>query len=214
MDWNESILCYNSKMKKIAIKFSIDKFDDIKSIAEHLQHFIIEDDYTISSISKKIIANELIVLGISMEENIPSFIEFTEELNDEKVVYELYKIVNGDWDKYELDNLELDTMPKRISTFIGLNILWSGIMTFLQFFYIYDWYSEKYEWGGIASIIVSFFTASVPIYSSVVAYWSVTELSNWESYEAVLVFFGYYFPFLWIMIKVFYEKRWYLFWHS
>jgi len=39
-------------MKKIAIRFSIDEDDDVKSLAQHLQRFIVEGDYKLSSISK------------------------------------------------------------------------------------------------------------------------------------------------------------------
>jgi len=44
-------------MKKIAIKFAIDEFADVHSIAQNLQHFIIDDDSIISSISEKIVYN-------------------------------------------------------------------------------------------------------------------------------------------------------------
>ena len=208
-------------MKKIAIRFSIDEHDDVKSLAGHLQRFIIEDDYKISSISKKIINNERIVLDVGMEENMPEFTEFTEELDEDMVEYELYQPVNGDWDICDIDDLELSRTPEWITTLIGVNIIWYGIMTFLQFFYIYDWYSEKYEWSGIVSTIAAFFTALVPIYSSLVAYWSVTELSDWESYKALWAFFAYYLPLLWfvlyiiwVIVKAFYGDRWYRFWRS
>jgi len=208
-------------MKKIAIRFSIDEFADVKSIAQHLQRFIIEDDYKISSISKKIIANELIVLDVGMEDNMPNFMLFAEELDEEAINYELYKFLNDKWDKCELDDLELDRTPAWISAIIGLNVIWYGVMTFLQFFYIYDWYSEKYEWGGIVSTIASFVTALVPIYSSLVAYWSATELSDWGMYKALFGFFGYYTPLfwfilylIWIIVKALFQDRWYRFWYS
>ncbi len=208
-------------MKKIAIRFSIDELDDVKSLAQHLQRFVIDGDYRTSSLAKKIINNDYIVLDIGMEENMPEFTEFATELDENMVEYELYKNINDGWDKCELGDLELDRTPEWISNLVGLNILWYGVMTFLQFFFIYDWYSEKYEWGGIVSAIVAFFTALVPIYGSLVAYWSVTELSDWESYKAIWAFFVYYVPFLyfilylgWIVLKAFYADRWYRFWHS
>jgi len=129
--------------------------------------------------------------------------------------------VNNNWDKYKFDDLELEITPRWINTLIGLNIIWSGIMTFVQFFYIYDWYTEKYEWGGMSSTIASVFTASVPIYSSFVAYWSATELSDWGMYKALLGFFGYYIPlFLFIfyliliIVKALFLDKWYHFWYS
>jgi hypothetical protein len=208
-------------MKKIAIRFSLDEHDHVKSIAQHLQRFIVEDDYRVSSIVKKTINNERIVLDIGMEDKMPDFSAFTEELDEQEVEYELYKSVNGDWDKCELDDLELDRTPEWINALIGLNIIWYGVMTFLQFFFIYDWYSEKYEIGVVLTFISSFFTALIPIYGSLVAYWSVTELANWESYKALLAFFVYYVPlfwfilyFIWVILKALYEDRWYRFWRS
>ena len=208
-------------MKKIAIRFSIDEYDDVKSIAQHLQRFIVYDDYKISSITKKVINNERIALDIGMEDNMPEFTEFVEELDEEMVEYELYKPVNGDWDSCEIDDLELSRTPEWITNLVGVNLLWYSVMTILQFFFIYDWYSEKYEWGGIVSTIAAFFTALVPMYGSLVAYWSVTELSDWESYKALWAFFGYYLPLLgfflylgWRLIKAFYGDRWYRFWYS
>ena len=208
-------------MKKIAIRFAIDEHDNVKSIAQHLQRFIVEGDYRVSSLSKNILANERIVLDVGMEENMPEFIVFAEELDENMVEYELYKAVNGDWDSCKINDLELDRTPEWISTLIGVNILWYSVMTVLQFFFIVDWYSEKYEWGSIGIIIVSFFTALVPIYGSLVAYWSVTELSDWESYKALWAFFVYYLPLLWfifylawIFVKALYSDRWYRFWRS
>ena len=208
-------------MKKIAIRFSIDEHDNVKSIAQHLQRFIVEGDYRVSSIAKKIINNEHIVLDIGMEENMPEFTEFVEELDEDMVEYELYKSVNGDWNICELDDLELSRTPEWITNLVGVNLLWYSIMTFLQFFFIYDWYSEKYEWGGILSTVIAFFTALVPIFGSLVAYWSVTELADWESYKALWAFFAYYIPslgfilyLLWIVLKILYRDRWYRFWRS
>jgi len=116
--------------------------------------------------------------------------------------------------------LELNRTPEWILRLIGLNVIWYGVMTFLQFFYIYDWYSEKYEWGML-SFVASGVTTLIPIYGSLVAYWSVTELSNWESYKALWAFFGYYLPLLgfilyilWIIIKVLFRDKWYRFWRS
>ena len=206
-------------MKKIAIRFSIDEYDDVKSITQHLQRFIIDDDYSIPTISKKVVGNERIVLDIGMEEKMPNFEKFVEELDAYSVKYELYKPVNGDWDKCQLDELELDRTPEWIKMIIGLNLLWMFMVMFLQFFYIYNWYSEKYEWGMLSSTVTSVVTTLIPIYGSLVAYWSATELSNWESYIALFAFFGYYLPMLGfilylvgIVIKSFYQG--YQIWRS
>ena len=211
-------------MKKVAIRFSIDEhveFDTLQNLAQHMQRFIIEGDYKITTIVAQLRANERIELDIGMEENMPEFTEFIEEFDEENIEYELYKSVNGDWDKCELDDLELSRVPSWITNFIGFNLIWYGVMTVLQFFFIYEWYSEKYEWNGIVSIVGAFFTALVPIFGSLVAYWSVTELSDWESYKAFWAFFGYYLPLIsfflylgWLLLKAFYGDRWYRFWHS
>ena len=212
-------------MKKIAIRFTIDEYDDVKSIAQHLQRFIVEDDYKTSSIAKKIIANERIVLDVGMEENMPDFEELAQEFDEDEIEYELYKAVNNDWDKCELEDLELSRVPEWINIIVGLNIIWYSVMTFWQIFYIYDWYSEKYEWSGIVSTVGSLITTLIPIYGSLVAYWSATELSDWGTYETMFAFFGYYLPFLlfiiwlifyvaWEIAKAFWGDRWYRFWYS
>jgi len=212
-------------MKKIAIRFSIDEHDDVQSIAQHLQRFIIEDDYKTSSIAKKIIANERIVLEVGMEDNMPDFEALAEEFNEDEIAYELYKPLNGDWEACELDDLELSRVAEWINMIVGLNIIWYAIMTFWQIFYIYDWYSEKYEWSGIVSTLGSLIATLIPIYGSLVSYWSATELSDWGSYEALFAFFGYYLPLLlfilwlifyvaWEISKALWGDRWYRFWHS
>ena len=212
-------------MKKIAIRFSIDEQDDVQSIAQHLQRFIIEDDYKTSSIAKKIIANERIVLDVGMEDNMPDFEALAEEFNEDEIAYELYKPLNGDWEACDIDDLELSRVPEWVNIIVGLNIIWYSVMTFWQIFYIYDWYSEKYEWSGIVSTLGSLIATLIPIYGSLVSYWSATELSDWGSYEALFAFFGYYLPLLlfilwlifyvaWEISKALWGDRWYRFWHS
>lgn len=208
-------------MKKIAIRFSIDEHDDVKSIAQHLQRFIIEDNYKTASIAQKIINNERIVLEVGMEKNMPDFEALAEEFDEEEIEYEFYKSLNGDWDKCELNDLELDRTPQWINTLIGFNLILSVIMTVVQTFYIYDWYTQKYEWHGIVSTVSSLIATLIPIYGSFVAYWSATELSHWGSYEAFLAFFGYYLPILgffvylaWIIIHAYWSDRWHRFWHK
>lgn len=206
-------------MKKVAIRFLLDEYDEVKPLAQHMQRFIVEGDYTISKIMKQVEAREKIELDVGMEEGMPEFTELVEEFDEENIEYELYKHVNGNWDKCELDDLELDRNPEWLKNLIGANILWYLVMTFVQFFFIYDWYSEKYEWGGIVSTITAFFSTLVPIFGSLVAYWSATELSDWESYKALWAFFAYYLPLLgfflyvaWIILKTLYSDRWYRFW--
>ncbi|CAA6813252.1 MAG: Unknown protein [uncultured Sulfurovum sp.] len=209
-------------MKKIAIRFSIDDdtpFDLLKKIALDIQRFIIEGDYKISSIITKLREHQQLELDVGMENNMPEFTELTKEFDTEGIEYILYKSVNEGWKECELDDLELDRRPKWIYNLVGLNLLWYMVMTVLQFFFIYEWYSEKYEWGGIVSAIAAFFTGLVPVFGSLVAYWSVTELSDWEGYKALWAFFVYYIPLLgfflylgWIVIKALYRDRWYRFW--
>lgn len=209
-------------MKKVAIKFSIDEyseFDDLKQIAQQIQRFIVEGDYKTLRIIEKIKSAQYIELDVGMEENMPEFTELVEALDETNIIYELYKPSNGAWKSCELDDLGLDRTPEWVHTLVGLNLIWYFVMTILQFFFIYEWYSEKYEWGGIVSTLAALVTGLVPIVGSFVAYWSVTELSGWESYKALWAFFVYYIPLFgfflylgWIVIKALYRDRWYRFW--
>lgn len=209
-------------MKKVAIRFSFDEhteYDEIKPIAQDLQRFIVEGDYKLSSIVKQIREHERIELDVGMEENMPEFTQVVSNFDEEEIEYELYKPLNGDWDKCELDDLKLDRTPKWILFLIGLNVIWYLTMTLMQFFVIYDFYSEQYAWSGIASALGALGTTLVPIVGSWVAYWNATVFWDWNGLETFLAFFGYYLPIVgfflylvWLIIKVLYRDRWYRFW--
>lgn len=213
-------LCYYFAMKKIAIRFTIDEHDNVKEIAQSLQRFIVEDDYKISTIMQKIRKNERIVLDVGMEENMPEFTEVVEEFNEYEIEYELYKSLNGEWDKCEVDELELDRTPKWITTLISINITWYLIILVVEFFAVHDWYSEKYEWNGFIDFIATLFTIFIPIVGSLIAYWSATEFWNWNALLALLLFFIAYLPIalfllyiLFLVLKALFADRWYRFRH-
>lgn len=207
-------------MKKVAIRFFLDQNDEAKPIAQHLQRFIVEDDYKISTIIKKIKTSQRILLDVGMEENMPEFTEVVRIFDEDELQYELYKSIDNDWEKCELDDLGLDRTPAWIITLIGLNLIWYGVMTVIQFVVIYDFYNEKYELGGIVAAIGGLITTLIPIVGSVVAYWGATELWHWDSLKTFFAFFGYYFPLIgffiylaWVIIKTLYADRWYRFRH-
>jgi len=208
-------------MKKVAIRFHIDQYDDVKSIAQQIQRFIVEDDYKISTIIKKIEGSERIELDVGMEEKMPEFTEVVAGFDEDEIAYELYKPINGNWDKCELDDLELDRTPQWIVTLIALNLLLYFIMSCVQFFAIYDFYDEGYDFHGIFIAIGALITSLIPIVGSWVAYLGATALWQWDGLIAFVAFFAYYLPLLgfffylgWIVLKSLYSDHWYRFWRS
>jgi hypothetical protein len=100
-------------------------------------------------------------------------------------------------------------------------MIWFVVATFVQFFAIYYFYSEKYDVGTIFSAIGALVTTLVPILGSLVGYWGATEFWQWESWGTFFAFFGYYLPLFgffiylgWLLLKGFYADRWYRFWYS
>jgi hypothetical protein len=207
-------------MKKIAIRFTIDEYDNVKEIAQDLQRFIVEDDYKILTIIQKIRQNEQIVLDVGMEENMPKFTEVVEAFNENEIEYKLYKSLNGEWAECEVDELELDRTPKWITTLIGINIIWYLTILVVEFFAVHDWYSEKYKWNGFVDFIATIFTIFIPIVGSLVAYWSAIEIWNWNALLALFLFFIVYLPLtlfllyiLVLVLKALFAERWYRFRH-
>jgi len=214
-------------MKKIAIKFIFEdeeQPDDLKSIAQELQRFIIDGEYKLSIIMHKIITGEMLVLDIGMENPMPLFEDAIDGFDEEELDYVLYKQSpkNPDsWEEiaYEKLSLELDRTPKWLYALIGFNLIWLVVMTFLQFVPIYKFYDEKYEMGTLLTIMSSFITGIVPLFNSIIAYLGAMEFYDWERSNALFAFFGYYIPLLlfliyllWILIKGIYAQRWYRFW--
>ena len=208
-------------MQKIGIKIIDLNEATPRNIAKALQSFIIEGDYSIPSIIHQMQNGEIIELDVSKEENMPEFISTTEEFDEEEIGYELYAFVEDKWEQRELDSFDLDRTPKWQLVTIGLVVMGYFVMSFFEIFAIYDWYSIRYEWSGILSAVGAMVTAFIPVVGSLFAYWSATELWQWNSYFTLFLYFWYYLPIiifilyaiLWIL-KLLYGDRWYRFRYS
>jgi len=206
-------------MKKIAIKILECEEFELESIAKELQSYIIEGDYTISAIKKQILNDEIIELDISMNKKMPDFSDLTEKFDEEVIEYELYKQVDESWEVASLDDLEISRIPKWIFVMVSIALVSYFFVSIFEIFAIYDWYAFKYELSGFWGATLSTVTAFIPIVGSVVAYWSATELWHWSSLGALTFYFFYYLPLvgfifylIGIILKAFYEERWYRFW--
>lgn len=208
-------------MQKIGIKIIDLSEATPKNIAQALQSFIIEGDYSIPSIIHQMQNEKIIELDVSKEENMPEFISTMEEFDEEEIGYELYAFVEEKWEERELESFDLNRTPEWQLMSIGLVVVGYFVMAFFEIFAIYDWYTIKYEWGSIISAVGAVVTAVIPVVGSLFAYWSATELWQWNSYFALFLYFWYYLPIVllllysifWI-IKLFYGDRWYRFRHS
>lgn len=208
-------------MQKIAIKVINSPEVTYKYIALHLQRFILEGDYRISSICEQLLGQELIELDISIEENMPEFTSVIEEFFENKVEYQLYKKVDTIWEESELDEFNLDRTPFWLTLIIGITLLSYFIIGLIQTSAIYNIYNSKYEIYGLFSAIGAVVTAYIPLLGSMVAYNSAIELWNWHWYNALFIFFIYYLPLIafifyliWIIFVALFSDRWYRFWYS
>lgn len=78
-----------------------------------------------------------------------------------------------------------------------LGCLWAVAyicMAIFEMFAIYDWLEWKYEINIFLSIIVSVIAGFTPGLGSLLAYFGATEVWEWESISAIIVFFWYYIP--------------------
>lgn len=208
-------------MQKIAIEITDISEISYKEIALHLQRFIIEGDYRISSIVEKIKNNELVELDVSNEENMPELTIMLEEFDNVEIEYQLYKKVDEVWQESELDDLDLDRTPVWLTLLVSLTLITYFVVGLIQTSAIYNLYSTSYEIYGLFSAIGAVLTAYIPILGSIVAYTSAIELWNWSWYNALFIFFFSYLPVLgfivyliWIVLKALYSDRWYRFWRS
>ncbi len=208
-------------MQKIAIKITDTSEIPYKDIALHLQRFIIEGDYRLSSIVEELQEKKLIELDVSNEENMPEFITLAEEFDNAEVEYQLYKKIDEVWKESELDDLDLDRTPLWLTLLIGMTLIAYFVVGLIETSAIYNLYSTKYEIYGLFSAIGAVLTAYTPILGSLVAYNSAIELWNWSWYNALFIFFFYYLPLLGfivyligVVLKALYSDRWYQFWRS
>jgi len=204
-------------MDKIGIKIiDIDEFK-IKSVAQTLQRFIIEGDYSISTILKQIQDQDIISLDISKEEKMPEFTSVAEEFDELGVEYKLYKREkNNLWKESKIEDLNLYRVPKLLMLSISIVILGYFVMGVIGAFTITDLYHTKYGFDYIVSFVGAFVTSFIPLVGSIVAYISATELWQWSSLKASIYFFLYYTPiilyllyFAYIFIKSYVEYYWY-----
>jgi len=205
-------------MQKIGIKIIDLNEATPKNIAKALQSYIIEGDYALSSIIYQIQNREIVVLDVSNEENMPQFLVTAEDFDEEDIKYELYALVDGEWEKKDIDDFGLDRTPKWLVMTIGLVVIGYFVMAFFEIFAIYDWFTIKYELGGVISTIGAIITSIIPIAGSLFAYWTATEIWHWSSLFSFLLYFWYYIPivgfilyFTTLLVQILYTERWYRF---
>jgi len=208
-------------MKKIAIEIlDIDELL-LYSIAKEFQPFIIEGDYAIDTIVKKLLEKERIELDISMNRKMPEFERVVERLDEEEITYQLYRRnEDGEWESSDYYSLGIDRTPKWQIIIVGIAMISYVVVSFFEIFAIYDWYNFKYELEGLFGVLLSIITAYIPFVGSLLAYWSATELWQWSSLTALTLYFFYYLPLIWfllyivwVVLKALYQERWYRFWY-
>lgn len=203
-------------MQKIGLKIIDTPYVKYKSISQDLQRFIIEGDYSSISIIKKLQNEEMIILDVSNEENMPELEVILDEFDDNSIEYQLYQKIDEVWEKVELDDLDLDRNPPWLIFTVGVAIIGYFLFSCIEMFAIYDWYTIKYDIHGFFSAIASVVTAFIPIIGSLVAYWSATELWEWSTLNAFILYFWYYLPivifliYLLVMVfKLILSEYWY-----
>jgi hypothetical protein len=208
-------------MQQIGIRFINIEVENAHSIAKNLQSFIIEGDYSIPFILQQLQNEERIVLDVSNEKNMPEFTVTVEGFDKDEIEYELYKEVNGDWNKTNLEDLDLNRNPQWLIWMIGLALLAYFVVGLIETSAIYNLYTVKHEINSFFAGVGALITAYIPIVGSVVAYDSAIELWHWSWYNALFIFFFYYLPLLgfilyliWVVLKALYEDKWYQFRHS
>lgn len=208
-------------MQKIGIKIIENEEVSFREIAKELQPFIIEGDYRLIFIMKELQSDNMLFLDVSNEENMPNLEEVLGGLEEDEVAYQLYQKVEESWEEVALEDLNLDRHPMWLNYLVGFFFLAYFIISFIEIFAIYDWYTLKYDLNGVFSLIGATITAYTPIIGSLVAYWSATELWEWDKLMTFIFYFFYYLPFLafiiyliWIILKALFEERWHRFWHS
>ncbi len=205
-------------MQKIGLKIINTNYVSYKSISQDLQRFILEGDYSIASIIQQLKEEEMIVLDISNEEHMPELEIIIEEFDDNDIEYQLYQEVEDEWKEVELDDLDLDRNPEWLIFIVGVAFVGYLLFSFIEIFAIYDWYIIKYDIPKFFSAIAGVVTAFIPLVGSLVAYWSATELWDWDSLNTIILYFWYYLPIVFFIIyligmvlKLIFADRWYRF---
>jgi len=203
-------------MYKIGIKIiNIDKAV-LKPIAQTLQLFILEGDYSIHSIIKRIKEDKIVELDIDTDDGMPDFIASLEDLDEDLIEYQIYELKDNEYKEITKDDLETMLTPNWIKTLIVISVLGYFVMIFFELSPIYSLYTIKYTMDTTYAIIASIITAIIPIVGSVMAYISSTTLSDWGVIKAVIIYFWYYIPLIsffvyiiYLLIKAFIIYYWY-----
>ena len=203
-------------MYKIGIKIINRDEVELKPIAQTLQLFILEGDYSIHSIIKRIKEDKIVELDIDTDDGMPDFIASLEDLDDDLIEYQIYELEDNEYKEITKDDLEWILLPLWIKNLIVISFLGYFVMIFFELSPIYDLYSIKYTLDTTSAIIASIVTAIIPIVGSVMAYISSTTLSDWGVIKAVIIYFWYYIPLIsffvyliYLLIKAFIIYYWY-----
>ena len=203
-------------MYKIGIKIINRDEVELKPIAQTLQLFILEGDYNIHSIIKRIKEDKIVELDIDIDDGMPDFIASLEDLDNDLVEYQIYELEDNEYKEITKDDLEWILLPLWIKNLIVISFLGYFIMIFFELSPIYDLYSIKYTMDTTSAIIASIVTAIIPLVGSVMAYISSTTLSDWGVIKALIIYFWYYIPLIsffvyliYLLIKAFIIYYWY-----
>ena len=203
-------------MYKIGIKITNREEVELKPIAQTLQLFILEGDYSIHSIIKRIKEDKIVELDIDTDDGMPDFIASLDDLDDDLVEYQIYELEDNEYKEITKDDLGWILLSLWIKTLIIISFLGYFVMIFFELSPLYDLYSIKYTMDTTYAIIASIITAIIPIVGSIMAYISATTLSDWGVIHATIIYFWYYIPLIsffvyliYLLIKAFIIYYWY-----
>jgi len=203
-------------MYKIGIKITNREEVELKPIAQTLQLFILEGDYSIHSIIKRIKEDKIVELDIDTDDGMPDFIASLDDLDDDLVEYQIYELEDNEYKEITKDDLGWILLSLWIKTLIIISFLGYFVMIFFELSPLYDLYSIKYTLDTTYAIIASIITAIIPIVGSIMAYISATTLSDWGVIHATIIYFWYYIPLIsffvyliYLLIKAFIIYYWY-----
>ena len=191
-------------MYKIGIKIINRDEVELKPIAQTLQLFILEGDYNINSIIKRIKEDKIVELDIDTDDGMPDFIASLEDLDDDSIEYQIYELEDNEYKEITKDDLGWILLPLWIKNLIIISFLGYFVMIFFELSPLYDLYSIKYTMDTTYAIIASIITAIIPIVGSVMAYISSTTLSDWGVIKALIIYFWYYIPIILFFIYILY----------
>jgi len=191
-------------MYKIGIKITNRDEIELKPIAQTLQLFILEGDYSIHSIIKQIKEDKIVELDIDTDDGMPDFIASLDDLDNDLVEYQIYELENNEYKEITKDDLGWMLFPLWIKAIINISFIGYLIMIIFEIYPIYDLYSVKYTLGTVSAIVASIVTAIIPIVGSIIAYISTTTIWQWGVIHAIIIYFWYYIPIILFFIYALY----------